>query len=340
MDIAGLVFPRIRSSVSRLRTLGGGVMRAARAPGVHFLIVGVLLFVLAVRFQGPFGAGDGARSRVDAGLEHGPIVVSALRVGEARTELAAIHHRPPTEAEVQAKVSEMVDEELLFRHALDLGLLDQAPVHRRLKQIASFVSSEEGAEQGSEDFAEADVDEILALGLHRGDLVVRRILADSARRLIRSAVLSREPSEEALLSYLREHPERFRRKEEMALTWRSAEDDTMTPEVLPSLPRRDLARKFGRAFVDALDTAAVGTWQGPLSSTYGRLYVRVDEYAPERVAELREAHERVRAELMEVLADRWLAARLDQLRAGTEVVLPPPTASQVALLETAKEDAR
>ena len=50
------------------------------------------------------------------------------------------------------------------------------------------------------------VGEAVDLGLHHGDLVVRRILIDAAKRLIRVAVLSREPTEAALEAYLREHP--------------------------------------------------------------------------------------------------------------------------------------
>lgn len=344
MDLARLVHPSLRSSMSRLRTLGAAVVRGARAPGVHFLVAGALLFVLTARFEALSEASLEASDRVGASLEEGPIVVSARRIGEARSELMTIHHRPATEVEVQAKVREMVDEELLFRHALDLGLLDQAPVRRRLQQIASFVSSVDGDGHkdgdGDRDGDGDGVDEVLALGLHRDDVVVRRILVDSARRLIRAAVLSRQPSEEALSSYLQEHPERFRRREEIALTWRSTEDDATMLESLPLLPRRDLARKFGRAFVDALNTEAVGVWQGPLSSTYGRLHIRVDEHGPERVAELPEVRERVRAELVEALADQWLAARLDHLRVGAEVLLPSPPAQDLALLETAGEAAQ
>ena len=45
--------------------------------------------------------------------------------------------------------------------------------------------------------------EAMALGLHHGDLVVRRILIDSATRLIRAVVLLHEPTVNTLEDYLR-----------------------------------------------------------------------------------------------------------------------------------------
>lgn len=303
--------------------------RLLRAPAVHFAVAGALLFA-ATSWQRPEtadAAGDGAVARP-------VLVVSASRLATARQEFLAVHHRPPTPAEEAALVDGVIEREVLFAHALALGLEAQPTVERRLAQIGEFVAADGGPPRSEPELAR----EALALGLHRDDFVVRRILVDGATRLIRAAVLAREPSEEALRAYLERHGERFRRPEEIRLATLPADAaPDEAPEELPLLPRRDLERRLGRRFAQALDAGRVGVWQGPLPSRYGPLLARVQEHRAERTAELAEVRDVVRAELRQVLADEWLATRVAQLREDYEVVLPASAEGDAATRLASRE---
>ena len=310
--------------IQRLQRLSGahGVRE-----GMHFAVAGALLFTASLALD---------REPTETGST--VVSVSAVRIDQARDVFVSKHHRAPTDDEIAGIVRHLVNQEILFRHALSLGLDQQEPVQRRLAQIATFVSeTPEATSRLAGDDLAARAEEAKRLGLHHDDVVVRRILVDSATRLIRGAVLAREPSEEALREHLARQPDRFREPETLAFDWRyAAARDTERRAQSVSTERRaqtkaqsvseqsraDLARRFGRQFLDRLDTTQIGEWQGPIASRNGTIEVRVTRHRPERTASLDEVRAEVGNEVMDQLADRWLEARLDQLRVGVEVELP------------------
>lgn len=265
--------------------------RALAAPAVHFALGGALLFLVAGWRDG----GTGERPR---------LIVPAARLAAARRVFEAGARRPPTPAEAAAIERRVLDEEVLLQHALDLGLAAQGPVERRLALLAEFVGE---APAGA-----------TTRDLGRDDMVVRRILVDSVRRLIRGAVTRREPSEEALAAYLDAHPDRFRRPEALRLAIAGARSGEV--EELPLLARRDLERRFGLAFVEAVDRR-VAAWQGPFPSHEGALRVAVREHLPPRTSTLDEARDALRAAVAEELAERWLAERTAVLRSEMGAVV-------------------
>lgn len=109
------------------------VRALAREPLLHFLVAGAALFGLHHALaRGDGGAEGAARIVVDRGV---------------RAELAdAIAHRygrPATEAEVDAAIDAWIDEEVLYREALERGLDQGDPRVRAL--VASTMDSVIGA---------------------------------------------------------------------------------------------------------------------------------------------------------------------------------------------------
>lgn len=98
--------------------------RAARGPWPALLLVGVALWGLHRAAQGP---------------EPRTLVVTADTVEALREGLARQHGREPTGAEVDARVDEWIEDELLVREARALGLDRADPiVRRRLVQKLRF----------------------------------------------------------------------------------------------------------------------------------------------------------------------------------------------------------
>jgi PPIC-type PPIASE domain len=310
------------------------IARLLRSPALHYAVLGGLLFA-AVPTRGP--APEAVR-----------LVVPASRVETAIREFERLNGRALTPEERERLTRAVVDEEVLYAYALRLGLDKEPVVERRLAQIGAFVAENPHEAKSTKELA----NEAHELGLNDGDVVVRRILIDGAKRLIRAAVLAYEPSDSLLEEYLRQHPDEFRLPARARIShvvvdarmhgeWTEhaaqvllarLRADAVPPEQaseygdhglvasnLPALPHVELERRFGHRFVKHLDRLPMGSWQGPVPSRYGLHLVFVAERIPERIASLTEVRRDVSARVRNQLADEWLAARMEQLRAEFQV---------------------
>lgn len=325
MEFAYLVYPR--------------GMSVLRSPALHFLMIGGLLFAAAMR-QGAIGSF----------AERPRLVIPRYRVALAQKQFADSRGRPPSPDEQQEIIDFLVEQEVLYQHALRLGMHKQPVAERRLAQIATFV--EQNAE-GRGTTAER-AKEAFDLGLHHGDLVLRRILIDGAKRLIRAAMLVRQPSDELLETYLRTHPDPFTIPQRTRITHITVNrlkhgseteerarvileklrqgsyaphdaisfgDRAIVPPSLPLLTENDLARRFGYRFVQTLKTVPEGDWRGPIPSRYGLHIVYVHERKGSYTPPLEKIRKSVRRNFLRKLADEWLALRVEQLRAEFEIVV-------------------
>ncbi|MEM8933303.1 MAG: peptidylprolyl isomerase [Acidobacteriota bacterium] len=319
--------------IERLQTI-------ARSPAVHFVLLGSLLFV----------ASSWRRPMPDGVTDRGPIEIPSARIAEAEQAFRAERRRVPNAAEKAELVETLIDEEVLFRHALALGLQEAEVPRRRLAQIAAFLEPEVEPNTGQTDPTEL-ARRAIELGLHEGDFVTRRVLIDAARRLVRGAGRLVEPTDEAVADYLRAHGERFRDEDRFRVShvlasrarhddpstvastrldrWqRSAIDDldamppgdpSLVPPRLPLLGVRALERRFGVGFARQLADLPVGSWAGPIPSRHGAHLVFVHEHRSGTVPDATTVADAVRAILREEAADRWMAARLRQLREGRAI---------------------
>jgi len=313
-------------------------MTILRSPALHFLIIGGLLFAIV------------SQQKADSTINEQPkLVISQTQFELARRQFFEVSGRLPTPEDEQRILDTMVEQEILYQYALRLGLYKQPVAERRLARIAAFV--EENPHESRRQRAKAAVD----LGLHHGDVVVRRILIDGSRRLIRAAALVRRPPDEMLEDYLRNNPDQFLtpaktritqvavnrlkhgdntesrarelleklRKESCSPEDASLLGDTVFSQPsLPFLTQRDFARRFGYSFAQSLKALPEKTWSGPVPSRYGLHLVYVQERQEPRLPPLRDIRKKVRRSFLNKLADEWLALRLQQLQAEFEIVLP------------------
>ena len=319
-----------------------GRMKFFRSPALHFLIIGGLLFAALANSTG-----------LNFRVEPTQIVIPQERLKHLKLKFVRQYGRLPTPDENASILETLVDEEILYQYALRLGLQKEPVPERRLAQIAAFVSQIPDVIKSQQELATEAMD----LGLHRGDFVTRRILIDAARRLIRAAVRVRQPSEEMLEAYLRNHEEEFRFPHKTRLTqvlvnqlkfgdktedrarvllkkitegsYSPAQaaklgDQEFVSSSLPLLNDQDLARKFGQRFVQHLTKIPPETWGGPVPSRYGLHLVYVHERQNSYIPPLSLIKKKVRAHLMEQLANEWLVFRLAQLRAEFDIVMPEP----------------
>jgi PPIC-type PPIASE domain len=328
MDVADLVQ---RSAVSLLR-----------APALHMVVIGALLFGGVLLWRG-------SPSR-----EWPRIVIPPQRLEIVRQAFLAENRRPPTTEEAAALLDYLVDQEVLYQYALTLGLHEQPVAQRRLAQIASFVEANPHEPRSDEERAA----EAVSLGLHHGDLVVRRVLIDGARRLIRAVVLIQQPDPAMVEEYLAANREPFMQPARTRIThvvvdgfkWPqdakeratallerlqqesiapeaapALGDEPFVPSALPLLSPKDLQTRFGATFEQALTNAPKGAWFGPVASRFGYHLVWVHERQEASLPPFDAIRERVEQRFLHKVADEWLALRLQQLRAEFDIVVPRST---------------
>lgn len=326
-----------------------GRLPGAKTPALHFALLGVLLFVVS-RAREP-------SVDTESPTEKPRLAIPASRVADAEEAFRIEQRREAMAAERKDLIDALVDEEILFHHAMSLGLHRSEVPQRRLTQIAAFVGSAESPECSEGSLVRVDpelAERAVELGLHEGDFVTRRVLIDAARRLIRGAARLVEPDEAAVFEYLEAHGERFRREGRYRITHllrsratrrdpaadatnllvrlrrealspqggSTLGDPGIVPPDLPLLSRRALERRFGVEFAARLDSLPVGEWSGPVTSRHGAHLVFLHEVRPGEIPGPAEVGGQIRALLREEAADRWLTERLRQLREGYDIELP------------------
>jgi hypothetical protein len=136
--------------------------------------------------------------------------------------------------------------------------------------------------------------EAIAMGLDRGDAVVRRRLRQKFEFAAEDTIDSAPPDEAALQAWLAAHPALFR--VEPAIAFRQSSASRMLPSDMARSPRSEVARIFGDAFTDEIFTLEPGRWAGPIRSGYGVHQVLVLELSPGRQLTLAEARPQVERE--------------------------------------------
>ena len=259
------------------------------------------------------------------------ITIDATTLAQLHGEFRRRVGREPDATEEEGLIRRYADEEILYRHALSLGIDRSNFALRRLSERPEPDSPEETL-QAREDELHGRA---LNLGLDKTDPVLRRMLIENMRLAFRYSALDLTPEDAVLQRFVDEHPKDFtaptrvtfahvffsKAKRGPAL----AKDAATVLEKLRagkeqdaerlgdafaegSLIRRrslgSLARIFGPSFAPAVQRLTPGLWSDPIPSERGRHLVRVDTLEPARLLVLDEIRGQVLA--------RWRADRGEQ----------------------------
>lgn len=269
--------------------------RLLSEPLLHFLVLGVLLFILYGR-RGPTLAG-----------EPETVVVAAGDVENLALTFERTWQRPATAEELKGLVDDFVREEILSREAVRLGLdRNDTVIRRRLSQKMEFVAEDlaatiEPTEEELEARVAAHPEEYreeartsfrhVFLGEERGE----RLEADATELLARLRAIGPEADVSAL------------------------GDRLLLPGEFRLETRARLAAQLGEEFAAALDGAPVGAWSGPLPSAYGLHLVLVTERAGGGLPPLAEIRDGVRRDVLAERRARMQREFLDALLARYRV---------------------
>ena len=278
-----------------------------REPLFHFVLLGAVIFLLAGRVRsGSVGSAD-------------KIVVTQSQIESIVVGFSRTWMRPPSQEELQGLVNDYVREEVLYREAKAMGLdQDDVIVRRRMRQKFEFLAEDQVARTGP-------------------------------------------PTDQELESYLRQHADKYSEEpnfsfdhiffsREMRGASADAEANAMLARLsgkgtidiaklgdtflLPSRFEKtsagETARLFGEKFAEDLTKAPLGTWAGPIESSYGIHLVRVNARIPEGAPPLAKVREAVLRDLLSDRRKQELDTQYEKLRARYTVVVEPPEAPRVA----------
>ncbi len=197
--------------------------------------------------------------------------------------------------------------------------------------------------------------EALALGLDKGDTIVRRRMAQKMEFLFEDVAALRDPTADELRAWFAENAERFtlparasfrhlyfspdrrgvRAREDAARALArlagepadapapaSLADPFMFQDYYGDRSFDEVARTLGPGFARALLELAPGAWAGPIESGYGWHLVWVDSITPARVPDLEDVEADVRREWIEGQRAEIRERAYQAMRARYQVVLP------------------
>ena len=223
------------------------IRRLLQEPLLHFLLIGIALFVVHGMVASP--------NRADT------IVVSEKIVDELAREHEVRWTRKPSDQELAGLVDAYVRDEILYREGLALGLdRDDALIKRRVRQKFEVMSEEESARE-----APSDAD-------------LNAYITKNASRFLLPATVSFEQIYFGNAG-TRADVERAVAAARIAVARGADPTKLGQPSLLPSRVEntaQDLvARDFGAGFAQQIETAPLGQWSGPMASSFGVHLVRV-----------------------------------------------------------------
>jgi parvulin-like peptidyl-prolyl isomerase len=278
--------------------------RLLREPLFHFLVLGALLFAVYYAIQP--GRGEAPSShRIELTLED---------LNQLNLYFQSQWRRPPTMEEFSRLVESKVQEEILYREALAMGLdKNDVIVKRRMAQKMQFLAEDvAAAREPTTAELKAWYEKNSARFARQNRLNLRHLYFSPDRRGARA----RADAERAL-ARLAGQPQDSKLAGALA-------DPFMFQDYYGDRTSEQLGKEFGPQFAQAVAQLKPGSWQGPVESGYGWHLVFVDSVVPGRVPAFEEVEPEVKtAWLGDQKAQSWSKA-YDDMRAKYTVLLPAP----------------
>jgi len=268
-----------------------------REPLVHFIILGMLLFIGHSIWQTHVSKSDYT------------IIVSPEEMERQATIFASENRRQPTDEDLQALLFAYVEEQALMREAGRMGLgSDDTIIRRRLAQKMRFMIEDVDAPQ------EPD------------ETTLNAWFKDNINKFVKPETRS--------FSHIYFSPEKHGKNLKINVDkvmkivneaeWKTLGDPFMLKREFKGLSTIDINRLFGAQFAAGVFNAQTTGWQGPIDSAFGRHLVRIDATTSKITPELGD----VRAQVIRAWQDETQreinTKRLKELINKYKVVIEEP----------------
>jgi hypothetical protein len=270
-------------------------MRWLQQPLLQFLMLGALIFAADAWLNDRHSSVDSYR-----------IVVTNHHIDALTAAFKAEKGRLPGDAELQLRLQQWLDEQMLYEQAKSLGL-DQrdAIVRRQMIQKMRFLLAD------AVPIPEPGIEELQTWLDEHADRY-----GHSPRLSFEQVFLSRGARGDAmgeavqeLILHLQAHPDDFRGKG----------DAFATGQEIDGFDEAAMRREFGRDFYQRVVALPDNSWQGPVASSLGLHMLRITQRRDFRPAQLSEVRDRLVNDWRVYQREQANAAAMQRLRQRFEV---------------------
>jgi len=234
-----------------------------KEPLFHFLLIGMGIFLLYGLIA---NVPVDEKNSINVSVSHANRMVS---LWEKRWQ------RPPTQEEFNGLVKQYINEEVLYREALAMGLDKNDPVvRRRMAQKVKFISENIiTIDTPSDDVLQTYLDTHASKYQLAGEITFRHIYFNPAKHDV-----SMEDEAKQLLTKLLDV--------NSGIDVNNVGDSFLHGTIFTNLKEFELNRLLGKEFTQELFKQAVGKWAGPLTSGYGLHLIYIESKIATQTASL------------------------------------------------------
>ncbi|MEY8140775.1 peptidyl-prolyl cis-trans isomerase [Falsihalocynthiibacter sp. CO-5D18] len=266
------------------------ISKLLREPLLHFIFVGGLVF-----------ATFAALNERPVKQQENLLVVDNADLVRIAEQFRATWMRLPTQDEMAGMVDGFVQEEVLVREALALGLdHDDAVIRQRLRQKMDFITG------------------VNTVGATPDEAVLKAYYDANTANYTLDPIVTFEQiylgpnATDAQISATQDAVRNGQPTEELGVP-------TLLPSTLKGSTRANVDRSFGIGFYDAINVTLLEQWQGPIVSSFGVHLVRVENFKPAETVPLESIKERVTQDWQTQNAEAEKAQNIHNLRARYDV---------------------
>jgi peptidyl-prolyl cis-trans isomerase C len=292
------------------------VLRLLREPLVQFLLIGAILFG-AYHYLRPADSVATAQSVQAGAIQPGAtpsrqIVVTLDQLTRLATVFQAQWGRAPTTQELDRLVENEVQEEILYREGLALGLdKDDEIVRRRMAQKMQFLAEDvAAAHQPTGTELKTWFEESAKLFEEPTRVSFRHFYFSPDRR-----GASAHADAEKALGELKGEPQDVKF---------AGADPFMFQDYYRDRTAESLGKEFGAPFAVAVEKLPAGSWQGPVASGFGWHLIFVDTVIPARAPPFEEIEPDVKKAWLADQRARAANKAYADMRAKYTVLMPAP----------------
>lgn len=258
--------------------------KLAQEPTLHFFLIAVLIF-------GLYGLNS---------LNQENVLELDQREIDARIFLQEMNAGEPlTDDQRDLITARYVEEQILVREALDLGLDNDARIHDMLAQKMLHVLSGDiiqPSEEELQSYYQANIE---------------RYTMPEAMDVVELVFDTREPLSDEVVSLLEDGA-----TADSLLALSPGNSDP-----LPQVTALDLTNIFSEEFATEVFSTGLGSWAGPFISNRGQHWLQINEIIPERIPPLEEIRDRVRLEWINSEEDARLRVEIERLFEKYSIVI-------------------
>jgi len=258
-------------------------------------------------------------------------------------------------------LSAVLDEKILLAEGLRAGMLQNDPVilERLLKNMAFTADNNYNKVSNSQENLVAIYQQALALGMDKTDPVIQRRILLRVKQKIRNSMPLRQPTDTQLVAFMNDNPEAFHQPTRWRFTQvyydprnhsndleiqmdsdklkllagesKNIGDSSMLPRTMGLSSQRRISQQFGPAFANRVKNLdRVGEWIGPVESSYGKHWLRLDEKMDGNVKDFAIAKLRVNQGWQEQQKDEFYQQALQRMRNTYHIAVSGYTTTTVA----------